>query len=97
MGGAIPVAIVSVVTSSHTTAVGGGVADGILATMRPMLAIPIAVAATGAVQLVALLRVGTVRGTAEVVPVETETAHRRALGQRSGRQICALAGVQEIT
>jgi hypothetical protein len=38
--------------------------------MRPTLAILIAVALTGAVLLVALLRLGTVRETAEVLTVE---------------------------
>jgi sugar phosphate permease len=70
IGGAILVAIVSAVISSHTTAVGGGEAQGILAAMRPTLAILIAVALTGAVLLVALLRLGTVRETAEVLPLE---------------------------
>ena len=70
IGGAILVAIVSAVISSHTTAVGGGEAQGILAAMRPTLAILIAVAVAGAVLLVALLRVGLVRGTAQVLPAE---------------------------
>jgi MFS family permease len=71
IGGAVLVAVVSAVISSHTTAVGGGEAQGILAAMRPTLAILIAVAVTGAVLLLALLRFGAVRGTAEVVPLET--------------------------
>jgi predicted MFS family arabinose efflux permease len=70
IGGAILVAVVSAVISSHTTAVGGGEAQGILAAMRPTLAILIAVALTGAVLLVALLRLGTVRETPEVLTVE---------------------------
>jgi MFS family permease len=70
IGGAILVAIVSAVISSHTTAVGGGEAQGILAAMRPSLAILIGVAVTGAVLLFALLRPGSVRETAEVVPLE---------------------------
>jgi MFS family permease len=71
IGGAIVVAIVSAVISSHTTAVGGGEAQGILAAMRPTLAILIGVATAGAVLLVALLRLGTVRRTAEVLTAET--------------------------
>jgi predicted MFS family arabinose efflux permease len=70
IGGAILVAIVSAVISSHTTAVGGGEAQGILAAMRPTLVILIAVAVGGAVLLVALLRLGLVRGTAQVLPAE---------------------------
>jgi hypothetical protein len=70
IGGAILVAVVSAVISSHTTAVGGGEAQGILAAMRPTLAILIAVALTGAVLLVALLRLGTVRETTEILTVE---------------------------
>jgi MFS family permease len=69
IGGAILVAIVSAVISSHTTAVGGG-AQGILAAMRPTLAILIAVAVAGAVLLVAVLRFGLVRGTAQVLRAE---------------------------
>jgi MFS family permease len=70
IGGAILVAVVSAVISSHTTAVGAGEAQGILAAMRPTLAILIAVAVAGAVLLAALLRVGQVRGTAQVLPAE---------------------------
>ncbi|HUE26492.1 MAG TPA: MFS transporter [Solirubrobacteraceae bacterium] len=66
IGGAVLVAIVSAVISSHTTAVGGGEAQGILAAMRPTLAILIAVAVTGAVLLPAVLRLGSVRRTGEV-------------------------------
>jgi EmrB/QacA subfamily drug resistance transporter len=71
IGGAILVAVVSAVISSHTTAVGGSAANGILAAMRPTLAILIAVAVVGAVALPALLRLRSVRGTAEVLPVES--------------------------
>jgi MFS family permease len=70
IGGAILVAIVSAVISSHTTAVGTGEAQGILAAMRPTLAILIAVAVAGAILLAALLRLGQVRGTAQVLPAE---------------------------
>ena len=71
IGGAILVAIVSAVISSHTTAVGGGgEAQGILAAMRPTLAILIAAAVAGAILLPALLRLGQVRGTAQVLPAE---------------------------
>jgi hypothetical protein len=55
---------------SHTTAVGGGEAQGILAAMRPTLATLIAVAVAGVVLLFALLRIGAVRSTAEVAPAE---------------------------
>ena len=58
IGGAILVAIVSAVISSHTTAVGGGEAQGILASMRPTLAILTASALAGVVLLVGLLRLG---------------------------------------
>jgi MFS family permease len=71
IGGAILVAIVSAVISSHTTAIGAGEAPGILAAMHPTLEILIAVALTGAVVLVALLRLGPVGRTAEVRTVET--------------------------
>jgi predicted MFS family arabinose efflux permease len=71
IGGAILVAIVSAVISSRTTAVGGGEAQGILAAIRPTLAILIAVAVAGALLLFALLRVGSVRGTAEALTAET--------------------------
>jgi MFS family permease len=70
LGGAIVVAIVSAVISSHTTAVGGGEAHGILAAMRPTLAILIAIALAGAVVQFALRRLGSVRQGSEVVPVE---------------------------
>jgi MFS family permease len=68
IGGAILVAIVSAVISSHTTAIGTGEAPGILAAMRPTLEILIAVALTGAVLLVAVLRLGPVSRKAEVRP-----------------------------
>jgi EmrB/QacA subfamily drug resistance transporter len=71
IGGAILVAVVSAVISSHTTAVGGGEAQGILDAMRPTLAILIGVAVAGAVALLALLRLPSSRATAEVVRVET--------------------------
>ena len=71
IGGAILVAIVSAVVSSHTTAVGGGEAQGILAAIRPTLAIVIAAAVAGAVLLFALLRPGKVVCMAEVVHEET--------------------------
>jgi MFS family permease len=71
IGGAILVAVVSAVISSHTTAVGGGEAQGILDAKRPTLAILIGVAVAGAVALLALLRLPSSRATAEVVRVET--------------------------
>jgi hypothetical protein len=51
--------------------VGGGGAQGILAAMRPTLAILIAVAVAGVFLLFALLRVGSVPQTAEVLHAET--------------------------
>jgi EmrB/QacA subfamily drug resistance transporter len=71
IGGAVLVAVVSAVISSHTRAVGGGAAQGILAAMRPTLAILIAVAVAGVFVLLALLRLGLVRQPAEVLPAET--------------------------
>jgi EmrB/QacA subfamily drug resistance transporter len=71
IGGAVLVAVVSAVISSHTSSVGGGEAQGILDAMRPTLAILIAVAAAGAVALLALLRLQPVRATADAVRVET--------------------------
>jgi MFS family permease len=72
IGAAILVAVVSAVISSYTTAVGGGSeAQGILNAVRPTLAILIAVAVAGALMLLALLRLGSVRRTAEVLPAET--------------------------
>jgi MFS family permease len=70
IGGAILVAIVSAVISSHTTAIGADEAPGILAAMRPTLEILIAVALTGAVLLVAVLRLGPVGRKAEVRTAE---------------------------
>jgi MFS family permease len=72
IGAAILVAVVSAVISSYTTAVGGGSeAQGILNAMRPTLAILIAVAVAGVLMLLALLRLGAVRRTADVLPAET--------------------------
>jgi MFS family permease len=72
IGAAILVAVVSAVISSYTTAVGGGSeAQGILNAMQPTLAILIAVAVAGLLMLFALLRLGSVRRTAEVIPAET--------------------------
>lgn len=71
IGGAVLVAVVSAVISSHTTAVGGGEAQGILASIRPTLAILISVAIAGAVLLFALLRLGSVRSATEALPAET--------------------------
>jgi EmrB/QacA subfamily drug resistance transporter len=58
IGGAVVVAVVSAVISSHTTAVGGGEAQGIVASIRPTLAILIGIAIAGAILLFALLRLG---------------------------------------
>jgi MFS family permease len=70
IGGAILVAMVSAVISSHTTAIGAGEAPGILAAMRPTLEILIGVALTGVVVLVALLRLRPVSRKAEVRTAE---------------------------
>jgi MFS family permease len=71
IGAAILVAVVSAVISSHTAAIGAGSGgQGILNAMRPALAILIAVAVAGVLMLLALLRLGSVRRTAEVVPTE---------------------------
>ena len=71
IGAAILVAVVSAVISSHTTAVGGGEAQGILNAVRPTLAILIAVATAGLLMLFALLRLGSAHRAAEVLPAET--------------------------
>jgi MFS family permease len=71
IGAAILVAVVSAVISSHTATVGGGSGgQGILNAMRPALAILIAAAVAGVLMLLALLRLGPVRRTAEVLPTE---------------------------
>ena len=71
IGAAILVAVVSAVISSHTAAVGrGSGGQGILNAMRPALAILIAVAIAGVLMLFALLRLGSVRRTPEMVPTE---------------------------
>jgi sugar phosphate permease len=67
IGGAVVLAVVSAVISSHTAAVGGGEAQGILDAMRPTLAILIGLAVAGALALVALLRLPAVRGSADVL------------------------------
>jgi hypothetical protein len=54
IGGAIFIAVVSAVISSHTPASGGGEASGILAAMRPALAILIPAAAAGTIVLFAV-------------------------------------------
>jgi MFS family permease len=68
IGAAVLVAVVSAVISSHTAATaGGGQAQGVLDAMRPTLAILIAVALAGVLGLFALLRVPSVRASADVV------------------------------
>jgi MFS family permease len=54
IGGAVFVAVVSAVISSHTSASGGGEASGVLAAMRPAIAILIPVALAGTVVLFAV-------------------------------------------
>jgi hypothetical protein len=72
IGGAVLVAVVSAVISSQANAVGGGgEAQGILDAMRPTLAILIAVAVAGAVALLALLGLRSVRGSVDVLRAET--------------------------
>lgn len=56
IGGAVFVAVVSAVISSHTAATGGGEATGVLDAMRPAIAILIPVAAAGTVILFAVGR-----------------------------------------
>jgi sugar phosphate permease len=54
IGGAVFVAVVSAVISSHTSASGGGEASGVLAAMRPAIAILIPAAVAGTVVLFAV-------------------------------------------
>jgi MFS family permease len=56
IGGAVFVAVVSAVISSHTAVSGGGEARGILDSMRPVLAILIPVAMAGTIVLFAVRR-----------------------------------------
>jgi EmrB/QacA subfamily drug resistance transporter len=70
IGGAIVVAIVSAVLSSHTASAGGGQVQGILDSLRPTLAILIALALGGVVALFALVRARPVGDRADVLPVE---------------------------
>ena len=56
IGGALFVAIVSAVITSHTAASGGGEASGVLDAMRPAIAILIPAAVAGTVVLVAVRR-----------------------------------------
>jgi predicted MFS family arabinose efflux permease len=70
IGGAIVVAIVSAVLSSRTASAGGGQVQGILDSLRPTLAILIALALGGVVALVALVRARPVDDSADVLPVE---------------------------
>jgi sugar phosphate permease len=70
IGGAIVVAIVSAVLSSHTASAGGGQVQGILDSLRPTLAILIALALGGAAALFALVRALPVSDSADALPVE---------------------------
>jgi hypothetical protein len=56
MGGAIMVAVVSAVITSHTTAT-GGLSAGILSALGPATGVVIAVAALGAVFMIASIAV----------------------------------------
>jgi MFS family permease len=69
IGGALFVAVVSAVISSHTVATGGGEARGVLAAIRPAIAILIPVALAGTVVLFAM-RPGRPKaaGTEALVP-----------------------------
>jgi predicted MFS family arabinose efflux permease len=72
IGGAVLIAVVSAVISSHTAAtVGGGQAQGILEAMRPTLAILVGLAVVGVIVLLALLRLPAIRSSADVAPAET--------------------------
>jgi MFS family permease len=72
IGGAVLIAVVSAVISSHTAATaGGGQAQGILDALRPTLAILVGLAVVGVIVLLALLRLPAIRSSAEVVPAET--------------------------
>jgi len=72
IGGAVLIAVVSAVISSHTAATaGGGQAQGILDAMRPTLAILVGLAVVGVIVLLALLRLPAIRSSADVVPAET--------------------------
>ena len=70
IGGAVVVAIVSAVVSSHTAAAGGDQVQGILDSLRPTLAILIALALGGVVALLALVRARPPRDASDVSPVE---------------------------
>ncbi|HWF53938.1 MAG TPA: MFS transporter [Solirubrobacteraceae bacterium] len=72
IGGAIFVAVVSAVVSSHTTAAGGGEARGILDAMRPAIAILIPVALVGTVVLFTMRRTRSTTESAEVLRPEFE-------------------------
>ena len=70
VGGAIVVAIVSAVLSSHTGSAGGSQVQGILDSLRPSLAILIALALGGVVALFALGRARSLSAANEASPVE---------------------------
>jgi MFS family permease len=70
IGGAVVVAIVSAVVSSHTATAGGSQVQGILDSLRPTLAILIALALGGVVALFALVRARPLRDASNVPPVE---------------------------
>jgi MFS family permease len=74
IGGALFVAIVSAVISSHTTATGGGEARGILDAMRPALIILIPVALAGIVVLVTVRGRGPQADRAEVLAPALEAS-----------------------
>jgi MFS family permease len=74
IGGAVFVAVVSAVISSHTGATAGGEARGILDAIRPALTILIPAALAGAVVLFAVRRRGTPTGGTGVLLPEAEVS-----------------------
>jgi MFS family permease len=70
IGGAVVVSIVSAVVSSHATAVGGGVAQGILDALRPTLIILIALAVFGVTVILAPVRLRRVPAGGEIASAE---------------------------
>jgi hypothetical protein len=73
MGGAIIVAVVSAVISSHTTAT-GGLSAGILSALGPATGVVIAVAALGAVFMIASIAVTARRREANLAVVQAAGA-----------------------
>jgi MFS family permease len=72
IGGAVLVAVVSALITSHTTATaGGGQAQGILDAIRPTLVVVIGLAVAAVIVVLAALRRPSVQVAAEVARVET--------------------------